>query len=93
MANPLLLGQVEEIDLVLPQVRKMMEADGFYIGGDSDRPGFEVPLVVIAGRIFCFVIDKELDPERFLPSLCVSGPFRGPNLPSTDPADAAGAER
>ena len=33
--NPLLIGQAEEIDLIQPQVREMLERPGFYIGGDS----------------------------------------------------------
>ena len=43
--NPILIGQAEEIDLVQPQVREMLTAPGFYIGGDSNNPEMNVPLV------------------------------------------------
>jgi len=49
MNNPILIGQAEEIDLIQPQVRAMLEAPGFYIGGDSNNP---VPLVSNKRRVF-----------------------------------------
>lgn len=74
--NPILIGQAEEIDLVQPQVRKMLAAPGFYIGGDSNYPEMNVPLVSNKGSVFSMKIDTELDPERFLPTLTLKGPYR-----------------
>lgn len=74
--NPILIGQAEEIDLIQPQVREMLESPGFYIGGDSNNPEMNVPLVSNKGRVFGMKIDQELDPERFLPTLTLKGPYR-----------------
>ena len=76
MNNPILIGQAEEIDLIQPQVRAMLEAPGFYIGGDSNNPEMNVPLVSNKRRVFSMKIDQELDPERFLPTLKLKGPYR-----------------
>jgi len=45
-------GYNEEIDLIQPQVRAMLEAPGFYIGGDSNNPEMNVPLVSNKRRVF-----------------------------------------
>ncbi len=74
--NPILIGQAEEIDLVQPQVREMLAAPGFYIGGDSNNPEMNVPLISNKGLVFSMKIDSELDPERFLPTLTLKGPYR-----------------
>ncbi|MGO4700239.1 hypothetical protein [Dyella sp. 2RAB6] len=75
--NPILLGQAEVIDMVQPQVRTMLTTDGFYVGTDSEHPEFEVPLVVVRGKVYSMKIDKELPPEGFKQSLLLAGPFRG----------------
>lgn len=74
--NPILIGQAEEIDLIQPQVREMLEHPGFYIGGDSNNPEMNVPLVSNKRRVFSMKIDQEIDPERFLPTLTLKGPYR-----------------
>ena len=74
--NPILIGQAEEIDLIQPQVREMLEHPGFYIGGDSNNPEMNVPLVSNKRRVFSMKIDQELDPERFLTTLTLKGPYR-----------------
>lgn len=76
MNNLILIGQAEEIDLIQPQVRAMLEAPGFYIGGDSNNPEMNVPLVSNKRRVFSMKIDQELAPERFLPTLTLKGPYR-----------------
>lgn len=87
MANPILLGQAEEIDPVQPQVRTMLAVDGIYIGGDSDRPEMTVPLAVVDGRVFSMSLDAELAPERFNPTLTLHGPYRArQNTPPAEPA-------
>ena len=73
--NPILLGQAEVIDLLQPQVRAMVENEGLYVGGDSRTPEMVVPLVSQNGRIFSMKIDEPLDPERFLPTLTLHGPY------------------
>ena len=72
----LLIGQAEEIDLVQPQVREMLAVPGFYLGGDTNNPEMNVPLVSTDGRVFSMVVDDELDPERFLGTLTLKGPYR-----------------
>ena len=74
--NHILIGQAEEIDLVQQQVRDMLAAPGFYIGGDTQNPAMNVPLISNDGRVFSMEVDQELDPERFLETLTLKGPFR-----------------
>ncbi len=74
--NTILIGQAEEIDLVQKQVRDMLGAPGFYVGGDTKNPQMNVPLVSMDGRVFSMEVDNELDPERFLETLTLKGPFR-----------------
>jgi hypothetical protein len=74
--RPILMGQAEEIDLLLPEIRKMLETEGFYLASDTANPIGEVPLVVMQGKVFCMKIDTELDPERFLKTVKIAGPFR-----------------
>ena len=74
--NMLLMGQAEEIDLVQPQVREMLATPGFYLGGDTKNPEMNVPLVSTDGRVFSMAVDDELDPERFLGTLTLKGPYR-----------------
>lgn len=83
--NPILIGQAEEFDLVLPQVRAMIENEGVYICGDTAHPAFTVPLVSYDGKILSLVAEAELDPERFIPSFTAHGPY----LASTHPDDFA----
>ncbi len=77
----ILVGKAEEIDLIDPKVRAMMTADGLYIGGDSRTPNVIVPLVSTGGKIFSMKVDAEMDPERFLDTLTIRGPF----TPAKDP--------
>lgn len=76
--KPILIGQVETIDPLLPEVRAMMQHQGIYLARDSARPGFTVPLVVNADGLFSVIIDKRLDPERFLDTVQIAGPFYAP---------------
>lgn len=83
--NPILIGQAEEIDTLQPQVRAMIETEGVYIGGDTRNRSLTVPLVSYGGGIRALKVDTELDPERFLPTFTVHGPY----LASTHPDDIA----
>lgn len=78
MNNPILIGKAEEIDLLKPEVRKMLGQSGIYLASDSEHPGFTVPLYVNNGRVFSMKVDEELDPERFKSSVKVAGPFYAP---------------
>lgn len=73
--NTILIGHAEEIDLVQPKVRAMLANDGIYIGGDAKHPGVTVPLVSMNSHVFSMKIDSELEPDRFLPTLTLRGPF------------------
>ncbi|MFP3248227.1 MAG: hypothetical protein RXR20_27325 [Paraburkholderia sp.] len=75
MNNPILIGQAEEIDLVQPKVRAMLENEGVYIGGDSRQPNLLVVLVSQDGKIWDTRLDNELAPERFLDTLTLHGPY------------------
>jgi len=76
MNSPLLIGQAEEVDLVPPAIRSMIENEGVYVCGDTNAPEFDVPIISMGGKLFSIVIDEELNPERFLPTLTINGPFR-----------------
>lgn len=81
MKNPILIGQAQEIDLLQPQVRAMLNNEGFYIGGDTKQERLMVALVSQGGRVFCLKVDTELEPSRFMPSLTLHGPY-GPRQPA-----------
>lgn len=76
--NPILLGQVETIDLLPPEVRTMLQRQGIYLASDSARPGFTVPLVVNADGLWSLQLDSQLDPERFNRTVQIAGPFYAP---------------
>lgn len=78
--NPILIGQAQEIDLLQPQVRAMLERQGVYIGGDTKRPDLCVVLFSQNGHVFDMKLDHELNPERFFDSLTLHGPY-GPQPP------------
>jgi hypothetical protein len=74
--NPILFGQAEEFDRIRPRIQSMIDREGVYICRDVNQPGAEVPVVSIAGKLRAIKLDTTLDPERFLPTVRVSGPFR-----------------
>ncbi|MNV19027.1 hypothetical protein D3C71_1098700 [compost metagenome] len=95
--NPILLGQVETIDLLLPEVRTMLQRQGIYLASDSARPGFTVPLVVNADGLWSLQLDSQLNPERFNRTVQIAGPFYAPGeevrpvdgtQPASPPLDA-----
>lgn len=87
--NQLLLGKAEEIDLLQPQVRAMLDNPGFYVGGDSRHPHILVPLFSNSGHVFSMKVDSELPAERFLQTLTLHGPYRA--APPEPPAPKEGA--
>ncbi len=76
--NPILIGRAEEIDLLLPAVRQMMERQGIYLASDTERPGWTVPLVVNAEGLWSMQLDSRLNPERFKDTVQIAGPFYAP---------------
>lgn len=80
--NPILIGVAEEIDLVQPQVRAMLENSGVYVGGDTKNPDLIVVLVSNGGKVFSMKLDSELAPDRFLDTLTLNGPFTNEKVPS-----------
>ncbi|MCD9087390.1 hypothetical protein [Stenotrophomonas sp. SY1] len=76
--NPILLGQAETIDLLLPAVRTMLQRQGIYLASDSARPGFTVPLVFNADGLWSLQLDSQLDPEHFNRTVQIAGPFYAP---------------
>jgi hypothetical protein len=92
--HPILMGHGVEIDPLLPQVRRMIEAEGIYIATDAGQPGAQIPLVVQGGRVFAMKLDGELDPAALFESVRIAGPFFGPEeetpavaAPEHDPAE------
>jgi hypothetical protein len=83
--RPFLLGTAEVIDTLLPEVRRLLDHEGFYIGtGPSLEPGGEAPLVSIAGKLLTLVPGKELDPADIQPGNRFEGPFRAGDASMTD---------
>jgi hypothetical protein len=82
MRNPILIGQAEEVDLVQPQVRGMLENPGVYIAGDTARPGYTVVLVVQEpGTVHAMSPDDEpLPADRFLETLTLHGPYQAASV-------------
>ena len=77
MNNPILIGQCEEIDLIRPDVRKMIDNEGVYICGDTKFPDIvNVPVVSMGGRLYTLKVDEEIAPERFLDTVIIKGPYR-----------------
>lgn len=58
------------------KVRKMLENPGVYIGGDNNHPEVTIVLISIGGKIYSTLIDEELNPERFLDTVTLKGPFQ-----------------
>jgi hypothetical protein len=76
--NTLLLGKAEEIDLLRPEIRAMVDNEGVYVCGDTDRPEYTVPIISIAGVLYSVKLDEPLDPERFKETVTVAGSFHKP---------------
>ena len=74
--NLILLGEAEVIDALPIEVRRMIDNPGMYLCGDSNAPEATIPIVSMDGCLYSMKIDKEMDPERFLKTLTVAGPFR-----------------
>lgn len=92
--NPILIGQAEEIDLVQPHVRAMLENPGVYIAGDTEHPDYTIVLVVTEpGTVHAMSPDDEpLAPERFLPTVTLRGPYRADEPDEAETLRARNAE-
>ena len=75
MGNPILIGQVQEIDLQPPAIRAMVNNPGIYLCGDTSIPEYTVPVASIDGVLHSMTLDDVLDPERFKATVTVAGPF------------------
>lgn len=73
--SPLVIPGGKFIHLLDPTVRSMMNNPGFYVAADTARPGLEVPLVSVEGKIYSLQVDDAIDPRRFVPTLATMGPF------------------
>ena len=73
--NPILIGKAEEIDLLPPVIREMVDNQGIYLCGDTNMPEYTVPVASIGGKLYSMKLDDELDPERFTETVTVAGPF------------------
>ena len=60
---------------MMPMVKRMLEKPGVYIGGDSEHPGATVVFISRGGKVYSTVIDAELDPERFMQTVTLAGPY------------------
>lgn len=57
-------------------VENMIKNEGVYIAGDVKYPWATVVIVSVGGKLWSTTLDQELDPERFLETLTLKGPFR-----------------
>ena len=75
--RPILIGQAEEIPNpnIRPEVHAMLDNEGLYICGDTKNPLVIVPLWSQDGIVQSMKLDKPLDPERFLSTVTLRGPF------------------
>ncbi len=73
--NTLLIGKAEVRNLIRPEIRRMLDNEGIYVCADSNHPNVRVVIVSMSGKLLSMKIDSELDPERFLESVIVAGPF------------------
>jgi len=80
----LLIGKAEEIDLLRPEIRSMIDNEGVYVCGDTKRPEVTVPIISIGGRLHGIMLDVELDPTRFLETVTIAGPFHKPEDAEAD---------
>lgn len=69
------LSQGVVLNLVTPLVQDMMENPGFYVAGDADLAGANMPIVSQDGRLFKLAIDRPLDPRTFKDSVMLKGPY------------------
>ncbi len=81
MRNLILVGKAEEIDLLPPEIRAMVDNEGIYLCGDTARPEYTVPVASIGGRLYSMKLDEELDPERFQKTVTVAGPYHKSEVP------------
>ena len=57
------------------KVKRMIEEPGVYIAGARNHPDVTIVLVSVQGKIWSTILDQILDPERFLETLTLKGPF------------------
>lgn len=75
--NLTLMGTAEEISPpVRAAIRRVLATDGFYIATDVRQPGADIPLAVVAGKIYSMKVDTELVPDRFYNTVRFQGPYR-----------------
>jgi hypothetical protein len=80
----LLIGKAEEVDLLRPEIRSMIDNEGVYVCGDTKHPETTVPIISIGGRLHGILLDVELDPTRFLETVTIAGPFHKPEEPTDE---------
>jgi len=62
--------------VLMPQVRRMLDNPGIYIGGDTNSPTASVIIVSCNGHLFSTRIDTELAPDRFYDTFIIkAGPI------------------
>lgn len=57
------------------EVEHMIKNPGVYLAGDKNFPEVTIVLVSKEGKLWSTVLDAELDPERFLDTLTLKGPY------------------
>lgn len=55
----------------------MIDNSGVYICGDTKFPDATIVLVSTNGKLYTTKIDDELNPEGFMGTMTVKGPFKG----------------
>jgi hypothetical protein len=60
---------------VKAMVGEMIRDQGVYVCGDSEIPDAIVVIVSMGGKLYSTVLDRELNPDRFLDTLVLRGRY------------------
>lgn len=85
MITNILIGKADEIDLVRPEVRAMIDREGIYLCGDTAAPEATVVIASVGGVLYSMATDSPLAPDRFKPTVTITGPFRKDVPPAAEP--------
>ena len=58
------------------EVEHMIKNPGVYLAGDIESPQVTIVLISMNGKIWSTKLDEVLDPEKFLDTLTLKGPYR-----------------
>ncbi|MHB9833870.1 hypothetical protein Q8F57_003425 [Paraburkholderia terrae] len=68
--------QIQQSFELQKRLTEMLARPGVYIAGDANAKDVTTVLVVRDGKVFSTKLDEQLDPERFLETLTLAGPYK-----------------